>query len=150
MRHSPARHAALLSLFCSAGACLLPVVALTGCAGADLAGTYRADVRLIEGKRESSQPGYSLAEVRARLQKEPSTLTLQSNGRYQWQSSDFVNEGNWRTEGDTLILRDDISNSVRIQPALQKDRRWRIGESGEIINEGAYSYYNLEEFYTRE
>jgi hypothetical protein len=128
----------------------MPVVALTGCAGADLAGTYRADVRLIEGRQESTDPGYSLAEVRARLQKEPSTLTLQSNGRYRWQNGNFVNEGNWRVEGDALILRDDISNGVRVQPALQKDRRWRIGESGEIVNEGSYGYYNLEEVYVRE
>lgn len=150
MRHSPARPAALRSLFCSTGAYLLPVVALTGCAGADLAGTYRADVCLIEGRQESSQPGYSLAEVRAKLRQQPRVLTLHTGGRYEWRSGDFTNEGDWRVEGDALILRDDISNGIRVQPALQKDRRWRIGESGEIVNEGSYGYYNLEEVYVRE
>ena len=43
------------------------LLVLVGCAGTDLAGTYRADVRLIEGKQESGDPGYSLAEVKAKL-----------------------------------------------------------------------------------
>jgi len=126
------------------------MIGLFGCAGVRLPGTYRADVRLVEGRQESTQPGYSLAEVRAKLRQHPRTLTLHSGGRYEWRSGDFTNEGDWRVEGDALILRDDISNGIRIQPALQKDRRWRIGESGEIVNEGSYGYYNLEEVYLRE
>jgi hypothetical protein len=137
------RYAVLASL-------VIMFTAVLGCAGRDLAGTYRADVRLMEGKQETGQPGYSLAEVRARLAEDRRSLVLHADGRYEWRSRDTVNEGNWKVEGDTLILRDDIQNGIRIQPALQKDRRWRVGEGGEIINEGTYSHYNIEEFYTRE
>ena len=120
---------------------------LIGCAGADLAGTYRADVRLIEGKQESTDPGYSLAEVEAKLQQNPRTLALGSDGRYRLQSAEFVEEGTWTVEDDSIVLRGDVSNGIAIRPALQQDRRWRLGDNGEIVNEGSYGHYNLEEVY---
>ena len=123
---------------------------LIGCAGVNLAGAYHADVRLIEGRQESTDPGYSLAEVEAKLQQNPRTLTLNTNRRYRLQSADFVEEGTWKVEESVLLLRGDTSNGIAIQPALQKDRRWRLGDDGEIVNEGAYSHYNLEEVYLRD
>jgi len=126
------------------------LLVVIGCAGANLAGTYRADVRLIEGSQESTDPGYSLAEVEAKLQQNPRTLTLNSDGRYRLQSADFVEAGTWKVEERVLLLRGDTSNGIAIQPALQKDRRWRLGDDGEIVNEGAYSHYNLEEVYLRD
>ncbi len=105
------------------------VLALAGC-GRGLEGSYRAEVRLVEGKEESGEPGYSLAEVEARLAEAPRMLVLRDDGRFEWRSGDTLNEGDWRAKGDTLILRDDVSNGVRVLPALQKDRRWRIGEGG--------------------
>jgi len=131
----------------AAFACAAAFLILIGCAGADLAGTYRADVRLIEGKQESTDPGYSLAEVEAKLQQNPRTLTLNTNRRYRLQSADFVEEGTWKVEGRVLLLRGDTSNGIAIRPALQEDRRWRLGDNGEIVNEGAYGHYNLEEVY---
>lgn len=126
------------------------LLVLVGCAGANLAGTYNADVRLIEGEQESTEPGYSLAEVEAKLQQNPRTLTLKADGRYRLQSADFVEEGAWKVQEGTLLLRGEVSNGIPIQPALQKDRRWRVSESGEIVNEGSYSHYNLEEVYVPE
>lgn len=125
------------------------VFAAVGCGRVGLAGEYRAEIRLMEGKQESTARGYSLAEVQARVAQDQRTLTLNSNGRFAFRSGSTLNEGKWRKEGDTLILRDDISNGNRLQPALQKDRRWRVGDNGEIISEGSYSYYNLAEVYTR-
>jgi hypothetical protein len=125
------------------------VPAILGCAGSRLAGTYRAEIRLMEGREESAEPGYSLAEVQARTAQSQRTLTLHSNGRFEWRSGETVNEGKWRVEGNTLILRDDTSNGNAILPVLQDDRRWRLGPKGEIINPGAYSHYNLEEVCTR-
>lgn len=136
--------------YIAASALCAALLVLVGCAGVDLAGTYRADVRLIEGKQESSDPGYSLAEVKAKLQQNPRTLALNAGGRYRLQSPDFVEEGTWKVEEGVLLLRGDTSNGIAIQPALQKDRRWRVTESGEIVNEGSYSHYNLEEFYVPE
>ena len=126
------------------------LLVLAGCAGLDLSGTYRADVRLIEGKAESTEPGYSLAEVKAKLEQNPRTLTLDTGGRYRLQSPDFVEEGTWKVEEGVLLLRGDTSNGIAIQPSLQKDRRWRVAESGEIVNEGSYGHYNLEEVYLPE
>jgi hypothetical protein len=120
---------------------------LIGCAGANLAGTYRADVRLIEGRQESTEPGCSLAEVNAKLRQNPRTLTLGSDSRYRLQSAEFVEEGSWNVEESVLLLRGDVSNGIAIRPALQKDRRWRLGDDGEIVNEGSYGHYNLEEVY---
>ena len=131
-------------------ACAAALLILIGCAGADLSGTYRADVRLIEGRQESTEPGYSLAEVKAKLQQNPRTLALNSDGRYRLQSADFVEEGTWKVEESVLLLRGDTSNGIAIQPALQEDRRWRVTKSGEIVNEGAYGQYNLEEVYAPE
>ena len=129
-----------------AGAMALLFVA--GC-GMGLAGEYVAEVRLIEGEQESDSPGYTLAAVQERLAKEPRSLTLQRNGRYVLRSGDSTNEGTWRVEGDTLVLHDDTSNGVAIQPALQIDREWPIRENGEIVRTGSYSVYNLEEVYVR-
>ena len=132
---------------CVAFAFAAALLVLIGCAGANLAGTYRADVRLIAGKQESTDPGYSLAEVKAKLQQNPRTLALNSDGRYRLQSAEFVEEGTWTVEDDIIVLRGDTSNGISIRPALQKDRRCRLADNGEIVNEGSYSYYNLEEFY---
>jgi hypothetical protein len=131
----------------TASAFAAALLVLVGCAGANLAGTYRADVRLIEGKQESTDPGYSLAEVKAKLQQNPRTLAFNSDGRYRLQSAEFVEEGTWTVEDDLIVLRGDTSNGISIRPALQKDRRWRLGDNGEIVNEGAYGHYNLEEVY---
>lgn len=114
-----------------------------------MVGEYRAEIRLKEGKEESKEPGYSLTEVRDRLAKEPRTLTLRADKRFVMRTGDRSNEGAWRVEGDTLILRDDTSNGVFIQEVLRKDRVFRIGPGGEIINEGVYSRYNLDEVFVR-
>jgi hypothetical protein len=128
----------------------LTAIALCGC-GRSLSGTYRAEVHLMEGKQESSEPGYTLADVQEKLRQEPRSLVLRAGGRYEWHTGGGgLNEGKWRVEDSMLILRDDTVNHINIQPALQKDRRWRIGDGGEIINEGSYSYYNLEVVYRRE
>ena len=62
---------------------------------------------------------------------------LNANGRYVWNTGSSKNEGRWRVEKNTIILRDDISNGIRIQPVLQSDRKWRIGPKGEIISNAA-------------
>ena len=134
------------------GHILMPVVAvalLAGC-GSRLAGEYRADVRLMPGKAESTERGYTLAEVSQRLRDEPRTLSLRRDGRYALRRGNDINEGNWRVEGKTLILHDDTSNGNPIVRELQMQRRLDIGDGGEIIDRDAYSYYNLEEFYTRQ
>lgn len=125
------------------------VFLVLGCGG-KMAGTYTADARLIEGKTETADPGYSLTEIRDRLSRENRTLTLQSNGRYIWNTGSAVLEGKWRVEGDTLILRDDISNGNRISSAMQDDRKWIVNVIGETIYSGAYRSYNIEEIYTRQ
>jgi len=128
---------------------LLFAVALAGC-GRDLAGTYHPDVRLQEGKQESSDPGYTLADVREKLRAEPRSIILKSDGRYEMRDADFVEMGNWRVKGDTLFLRGDVSNGVNIQPALQQDRTFHVSALGKIIDEGSYGHYNLELVYERE
>jgi len=131
----------------TASAFAAALLVLVGCAGANLAGTYRADVRLIEGKQESTDPGYSLAEVKAKLQQNPRTLALNSDGRYRLQSAEFVEEGTWKVEESVLLLRGDTSNGIAIRPTLQEDRRCRLAGNSEIVNEGSYGHYNLEEVY---
>ena len=126
---------------------LLAAALLVGCGRARLAGDYRAEIRLMEGRQESTDRGYSLAEVQARAAQDQRSLTLESNGRYALRSGDIVNEGKWRVEDDALILRDDRQNGIAIQPALQKDRRWRLRAGGEILNDSSYSYYGYEEVY---
>ena len=121
-------------------------VMLSGC-GSRLAGTYRADARLMEGKTESSEPGYSLEEVRAKIRGENRSLTLDIDGRFAWNTGDVINEGAWRVEGDILFLREDINDGRPIGALLREDRKWRIGSQGEIIRAGSYNRYNLEEVY---
>ncbi len=48
----------LLTLFCV-------MLVAAGC-GSELAGTYKADARLVPGKAESGEPGYTLEEIRKR------------------------------------------------------------------------------------
>ncbi|GMU91323.1 MAG: hypothetical protein AMXMBFR4_03810 [Candidatus Hydrogenedentota bacterium] len=128
---------------------LLTVVLVAGCSSR-FAGEYRSDVRLVPGKTESTERGYTLAEVRERLADKPRTLSLRRDGRYVLRQGDSTNEGNWRVEGKTLVLHDDTSNGNPIVRELQMQRRLDLGEGGEIIDRDAYSYYNLEEFYTRQ
>ena len=126
-----------------AGLCLL---LLAGC-GSRMAGTYRAEARQVAGKPESTQPGYTLADIRQKLRDDPRTLALLRNGRYS--KDNGVNEGTWRVEGDTLILHDDTSQGVHIQAALQLERKWPIGPNGEIISTSDYCAYNVELVYRR-
>ena len=128
---------------------LLSVFALLGC-GRDLAGTYHPEVRLQEGKQESTDPGYTLADVQEKLRAEPRTIVLKSDGRYEMRDADFVEMGKWRARGDMVYLRGDVSNGVNIQPALQQDRTFRLSPLGKLIDEGAYGHYNLELVYERE
>ena len=58
------------------------VMAIVGCAGRSLAGTYHADVRLLDGKQESTQAGYTLADVEQKLRQEPRSLVLKGDGRF--------------------------------------------------------------------
>ena len=128
---------------------LLLALLLSGC-GSSLVGTYKADARLMEGRTESSEPGYSLQEVQATITEENRSLTLKRNGRFVWNTGDVINEGTWRTEGDTLYLREDINDGRPIGAALQQDREWRLGRKGEIIRTGSYNRYNLEVVYLRQ
>ena len=90
--------------YCSVAALvLLLAFVLAGC-GRELAGTYHPEVRLQEGKQESTDPGYSLSDVRAKLQAEPRTIVLQADGHYEMRNADFVETGKWRVKGDTLFL----------------------------------------------
>lgn len=122
------------------------VMGSAGC-GSGLAGTYVGNARLLEGKSESSAPGYSLDEVRATIVEEGRTLTLQRNGRFTWNTGSAVLEGTWRVEGDTLFIRDDTYDGRRIGAALREDREWAIGAGGELIYTGSYNQYNLEVVY---
>jgi len=126
------------------------LIALVGCAQATMAGTYQAEVRVMEGREESTAPGYSLQEVQAWIQDRPQSLVLGADGHFEWHTEDRVQSGFWRADRGMLILRADTSGGVAIQPALQQDREWRIGADGELIDDSRYGEYNLEEVYTRE
>ena len=124
------------------------LVLAAGC-GIRLSGEYTAEVRIMQGKEESKEKGYSLAEVQARLEKEPRTLVLEPGGRYIMRFGTGANEGDWRVEGDALILRDDIANGVRVQAPLRVDRRLRIASNGEIIDHRMYGHYTIEMVFRR-
>jgi len=128
----------------------MPLVqVLVGC-GSQLAGTYVGDARLLEGRTESSEAGYSLDEMRAKIAAEGRKLTLERNGRFTWNTGSAVLEGTWRVDGDTLFIRDDTYDGRKIGSALQKDRVWKIGGDGELIYTGRYNQYNLEVVYKKE
>jgi len=125
------------------------LILLGGC-GAGMVGDYRAEVRVREGEQESNEPGYTLAEVRAKLEKSPRLLTLHSDGRYMLRRGDSTNEGTWRVEEDTVILLDDTSNGVHIQEGLRREKRLQIEPNGDLVDKGTYGYYNLETVYARQ
>ena len=129
--------------------CVLFLGLLAGC-GSRMVGDYRADVRLREGKEESTEKGYTVADMTAKLKEKPRVLSLKSDGRYVYRTGDGSNEGTWRVEGDSLILKDDTSNGTRIVPALRMERTFRIGPQGELINEKSYSHYNLQLVFRRQ
>jgi len=118
------------------------ILALVGC-GSQLAGTYVGDARLLEGKTESPEAGYSLNEIRAKITNEGHKLTLERNGRFSWNTGSALLEGTWRVEGNTLFIRDDTYDGRQIGSALQQDRVWKIGSDGELIYTGRYNQYNL-------
>ncbi len=125
------------------------LVAAAGCGVGKMGGEYHAEARVAPGREESREPGYSLAEMTAKLQAAPQSINLLPGGRYTWNTGSGVNEGSWRVEGKTIILRDDISRGIRIQPSLQTDLEWRLGPDGEIINDSTFSRYNIEIVYRR-
>lgn len=119
-----------------------------GCASGP-GGEYHAEARLAEGREESALPGYSLAEMRERLEASPQSLVLNRGGRFIRRTVSGVDEGAWRVEGDRLVLREDTSRGIRIQPSLQVERNWRLGPGGEIVDEGTFRAYNIEIVYRR-
>lgn len=126
---------------------LLGVVFMIGCGGG-IVGTYSADARLMEGREDPMEPGYSLDEIRARNGGGQRTLKLLRGGRFEWNTGGGLNEGTWRVDAKQLILRDDTVGGISISPAMQSDRIWEIRPNGELIHTGSYSAYNIEEFYT--
>ena len=125
------------------------LAAAAGCGSGRLSGEYYAEARVAAGKEESRERGYSLTEMKAKLQASPQSIKLLPGGRYTWNTGSGVNEGSWRVEGETIVFRDDISRGIRIQPLLQTDRQWRLGPGGEIINDATFSRYNIEIVYRR-
>ncbi len=121
------------------------VLGYAGCGG--LSGTYVGDVRLMQGRTESSEPGYALEEYRAKIAAEGRTLSLSRNGRFTWNTGSVVLEGTWRIDGDRLIIRDDTYDGRRISAVMQEDRIWAIGAGGELVYTGRYNQYNLEAVY---
>lgn len=119
---------------------------LIAACGSPYAGTYTAEVRVMEGREPTDDPGYTFEELSARVAEENPTLKLHGNKRFTWNTGSAVNEGTWRIDGGTLYLREDVYNGKPIQSALQKDREWAITRNGEI-NTGSYSAYNLELYY---
>ena len=126
------------------------LIALAGCAQATMAGTYHMEVRVMEGREESMEPGYSLREVQAWVEGEPQSLVLGADSHFELRTGEQVSSGAWRVEKGMLILRADASGNSSIPPALQENVEWRIGADGELIDDSTYGYYNLEEVYTRE
>ncbi len=137
------------SIFLATAGLFAAAFLAAGCGGGQLAGEYHAEARVMEGREQSRERGYSLDEMKAKLQASPQSIKLLPGGRYTWNTGSGVNEGAWRVEGETIILRDDISHGIRIQPALQNDRKWRLGPGGEIINDSTFSRYNIEIVYRR-
>ncbi len=125
------------------------LTAAAGCGSVQPAGEYHAEAQVAPGREESRERGYSLAEMTAKLQASPQSLKLLPGGRYNWNTGSGVNEGTWRVEGQMIVFRDDISRGIRILPALQTDRQWRLGPDGEIINDSTFSRYNIEIVYRR-
>jgi hypothetical protein len=122
---------------------------LVGC-GRNLAGTYSADIRLAAGKTESTAKGYSLAEVKQKLQSTyRRELTLNGDGTYSEKFAGRTNRGDWTRSGDVLRLNDTDSNGVAILPALQKAKEYRLVDGGREIVTDEYSAYGLELVFTK-
>lgn len=125
------------------------LAAVSGCGRGRLPGEYHAEARVAEGKTESRDPGYSLAEVQAKLRAAPQSLKIHPGGRFTWNTGHGVNEGTWRLDEKTLLIREDSSRGITIQPSLRSDRSWRLGPGGEIIDDRTFSRYNIEIVYRR-
>lgn len=129
---------------------LVPLILLGLLAGCSPhAGAYHAGARLVPGTEESQEPGYTLADIQQKLAEDNRTLTLESGGRFTWNTGSAVNKGTWRVEDGQLYLREDYNNDTYIQPALQKDRVWRVDPDGSLVNAGLYGAYNVEIVYTK-
>ena len=126
---------------------LVSLGALAAGCGSPLEGTYIAEHRLIEGMTESSEPGYTLEDFQSKRPRDTPSLTLNRNGRFEWNTGDVINEGAWRVEGETLFLRTDINDGRTIGGALRMDREWWIDENGEIVRTDAFQLYHMVEVY---
>jgi len=123
---------------------------LAGCGGKSLSGTYEADARLLPGKTGSTQPGYSLEAVRNKLQTSyERTLTLNNDGTYLETFGKGTNRGQWRSEGDKLILRSTETNGIQVLQQLQSDKNYRLTNGGKEIITDEFAAYGLETFFVR-
>lgn len=104
----------------------------------------------MSGHEESHEPGYSLTEIQDKVTERRPVLELDRSGRYVWSTGTSTNEGTWRVEDSTLILRDDVSNGNTIQPALRSDREWRIDSNGDFVSDSPYGYYGVEMVYSKQ
>ncbi len=135
--------------FCRILASAAVVATAAGCGG-NLAGTYRGDARVMEGRQETETPGYTLDEIRKKIADDGRTLTLEPGGRFRWKSDNTTVEGEWRVEGNTLFALDDTANGETIQKGLRVEREFTLRDNGELIQGTSYNLYNLEEFYTKQ
>jgi hypothetical protein len=120
---------------------------LLGC-GSSLNGTYHASVEEVAPPKHA-HPGYSLAEVRAKLEAEPEQIELRGNGRFVLRRAGAtIWEGKWRAENDRLYLRAEVVQGVAVLPQLQSDKIYTL-RSGAIVDEGRYSAYGLHLIYRR-
>jgi hypothetical protein len=121
---------------------VLPFVA--GCSKG-LSGTFEGAVRVAPGKTESTDPAYTVAAVKKELEsKNKRALTLNSDGTYTEIFGRGVQRGNWRVDGDKLILKDTESNGNPIYHGLQHEKIYRLAEGGREIITDEYKTYGLE------
>jgi hypothetical protein len=153
-----------------AAALLLVAAACGQRAGTPYAGTWVAEIRPLEGAEEAEARGERLTAIRRELLDRPQILDIRPGGRYTLNIGPEVREGEWRIEGDRLILTDDAieearppgvapeaddeapvgdADVVRIQPG---ERRYRIdlrlGQE-ELVDTESYTEYGLEMAYKK-
>ena len=107
-------------------------------------------MRLAPGKTESKEPGYSIAEVKKKLETTyRRVIVLKADGTYDETFANRTNHGDWTRAGDELILNDTDSNGVPILPKLQKKKKYRLADGGrEIITED-FGGHGLELVFTK-
>lgn len=110
----------------------MAILALLGCRGSGVAGSYVAELEVVREPGHGTAEFQAIESVRSRLKAEPDTLEVRNGSFSMTTGGATVSEGTWRTDGNKIYLTATSYKGTPIQKSLQLEKSLEILSDGSL------------------